>query len=376
MKTKLSLCGVGLACAVLLWAFASFSSNHMQVRAAASNGLSGNAWSDNIGWIAFNSSSTPFFGVDIDASSGALSGQGWSDNIGWLSFDRSVTGNPPGSVSDDPGAGSGPIAKKIGGTLVGWARFTSACQWNMLSGQNCIGSGPGNAQGVLSPSTTGLYWDGWVSLNRKAADAYDYNLIIDGNNKVVGSAWGGNVVGWISFDQGGSITTCTLTDSCVTIIGNPTVRLSCSANPTSATLPGPIAATWSATPSGGTSPYTYAWNIDERSGVPNTQSVNMSYSTKGTKNGFVTVTDSSTPAATSTCSDSITISDPVTVVTGSCSIPSNASLCKDSDLNGTTGSLSASCPTVVASCQFTCTDNINYVVRGNACVKKSVTIEK
>src|SRR3989344_9647781 len=74
--------------------------------AGLTHNVSGFAWSDNIGWISFNSTDcdrdgngtisqaeadiytacpvggTPSYGVTIDAATGAVTGYAWSDNIG------------------------------------------------------------------------------------------------------------------------------------------------------------------------------------------------------------------------------------------------------------------------------------------------------
>ena len=73
------------------------------IKAGNEHNLSGWAWSDNIGWISFNST-TPDpddvynYGVNIDESTGIFSGYAWSDNIGWISFNEAdLTSCPSGT---------------------------------------------------------------------------------------------------------------------------------------------------------------------------------------------------------------------------------------------------------------------------------------
>ena len=134
------------------------------VQAGIDDNSSGYAWSENIGWISFNSTSGggSDYGVQIDPSTGDLSGYAWSENIGWISFNRVDTGNPPAAPFD---GGSGPIASynSSTGELTGWMRALS------------YGDG----------------WDGWIRFE---------NASIDASGDWHGWAWGDMVVGWISFN--------------------------------------------------------------------------------------------------------------------------------------------------------------------------------
>lgn len=140
-------------------------------QAAASNNVSGFAWSENIGWVSFNNlsdGSPTDYGVSI-AANGDFSGYAWSENIGWISFNRSDTGNPP---SNDPGSGSGPIAKYNYGTgqVLGWAR--------------ALANGGG--------------WDGWIRFDTGASSPVTLNA---STGDFSGYAWGSDVVGWLSFNS-------------------------------------------------------------------------------------------------------------------------------------------------------------------------------
>ncbi|MBI5153289.1 MAG: hypothetical protein HZA36_02410 [Parcubacteria group bacterium] len=59
--------------------------------------VSGNAWSENIGWISFkNPNAGSSYGVNIHPLSGILSGYAWSEHIGWIDFNQAA-GCPKGT---------------------------------------------------------------------------------------------------------------------------------------------------------------------------------------------------------------------------------------------------------------------------------------
>lgn len=179
-----------------------------KTKADTTANVSGWAYSENVGWISFNSNdcdkddnnisdnqnypdcpvgllSKPY-GVNI-GSDGKLSGQAWSENVGWISFNESETGIP---FSADP-CGSGCIALadpsgelgKSNVAIKGWARALAACD-----SVPCSSSGPGSNTGG---------WDGWIRFDYgKNNEAY-----IDSSYKFHGWAWGDKSVGWISFNS-------------------------------------------------------------------------------------------------------------------------------------------------------------------------------
>ena len=148
-------------------------------RAGSGHNLSGFAWSENIGWISFNSincdannngksdggagcppKNTPVadYGVAI-ATNGSLSGYAWSENIGWISFNSADT-------SGCPAMPCGPTLNRSQHKLDGWAKAIAA---------------DGNG------------WDGWIRLSGTNYGVTAFGCDYDG------WAWGSDVVGWIHF---------------------------------------------------------------------------------------------------------------------------------------------------------------------------------
>ena len=147
---------------------------------SAENGnVSGYAWSSNIGLISFSGSN---YGVNID-SNGKFSGYAQSNSIGWISFNESDTDIP---LSNDPCADDSCIAKatpsgqlgKSDVAIYGWAR---ACGIPPEGSEiQCGGDG----------------WDGWIRFDHGQAN----EVYVDANGEFHGWAWGGDVIGWISFN--------------------------------------------------------------------------------------------------------------------------------------------------------------------------------
>jgi hypothetical protein len=113
--------------------------------------LSGQAWSDNIGWINFSDPNATV----IVKSDGTLSGAAWSDNIGWVDFDANSCGTP-----------------HISGTAV-----------------------TGSAKATVAD---GNGWDGCISL-----DTASTPVTLPGgtgaSGPFSGQAWSDSVVGWVDF---------------------------------------------------------------------------------------------------------------------------------------------------------------------------------
>ncbi|MFH1451403.1 MAG: hypothetical protein ABIF89_02230 [bacterium] len=156
----------------------------------AGNDLCGYAWSSNIGWASFNCFNTGTCGtsaykVSIETDDYvSTSSHVWSSNIGWLVFDPVVAGVPP--VGGYNYTGSGHLAKLEKSVspwqLRGWAR---AC--GIPAGGGAVTCGSGD-------------WDGWIALS----DTTGFSKIevddIPSPDELKGWAWGGDVVGWLSFN--------------------------------------------------------------------------------------------------------------------------------------------------------------------------------
>lgn len=258
---------------------------NIPVLATFADNIYGYAWSSNIGWISFNDinagSGGGSYGVRAD-SGGNISGYAWSPNIGWISFN-------PTDVAGCPGTLGNPVcAPKINLTtreVSGWAR-------------SCAGSVTGDCAGGSRSDG----WDGWISL-RGESPAYGVVTTSLQPFKWSGWAWGGEVVGWISFNgdttgAGGGTYNVTGPDNSLVLV------VAATATPNPARVGRPV--TWSAVISGGTPPYTYTWSGDE--GLTGSDaSLSKTYTTTGVKTGTVIVTESGPAKQSQVASFSITV---------------------------------------------------------------------
>ncbi len=176
--------------AVVFIGLAYFLNNpsHPEIaKAGSSDNVFGWAWSENIGWISFNSTNTGTavdYGVSIDPSTGLFSGYAWAGGgemngsatatIGWISFNSDdLTGcpSPPCEARVD----LTPEGTYCGGqyNVCGWARALSAT------------SSPGD-------------WDGWIKLNGISLnpDTKEFEGWAAGWDDSTSTA----VIGWISFN--------------------------------------------------------------------------------------------------------------------------------------------------------------------------------
>lgn len=144
---------------------------------SSSAGLSGYAWSSNIGWVSFAGSN---YDVKIEPT-GNLTGYAWSPNIGWITFDEN-SGCPSGSCH--------PKIDFNTNELSGWARA--------LAYQD------GQAGG----------WDGWISLNGSNHGSNTYGVVANASEKIGGYVWGSDVVGWMNFSSVSIDTPCTAAAVC------------------------------------------------------------------------------------------------------------------------------------------------------------------
>lgn len=178
-----------------------------KAKAGSADNVYGWAWSENIGWISFNStncdnspedgvtdnakySQCPVgmiisdYGVNVDftsgPNSGKLSGYAWSENIGWIDF------APLGPYPLSPNY--------------------SACLDLPGSGQVCDGVGDyklsGWVRALAASSAQSGDWDGWLKLS---GPGYGVSLSTT-TEEMEKWSWGGDdtsteaVIGWISFN--------------------------------------------------------------------------------------------------------------------------------------------------------------------------------
>ena len=167
--------------------------------------LTGWAWSSNIGWISFSSLNPgagggAAYGVQVDLNTGRMSGYAWSSNIGWIQF-GGLNRTPPSGSSGNA------MVNLTSGAVTGWAR---ACAGTLNNDPNQ--NLPGNCS-TMNPRTDG--WDGWIELsgtNHSSPNTVGYQgtstqgvtMAMVANGSVTkgmfsGYAWGGPVVGWVSF---------------------------------------------------------------------------------------------------------------------------------------------------------------------------------
>lgn len=267
----------------------SFVGNYSATNAAAGDNIFGWAWSSNIGWISFNSSNSGSgggsYGVYADAS-GNLSGYAWSPNIGWISFNHSAS-CPASSGNPNCQPKINLITREISG-------FARACAG--VIGGSCSSS---------DSRTDG--WDGWISLRGVNPD-YGSTISASDPHYWNGWAWGGSVVGWISFggvlSGGGSGGYGVYGPTSGGSYGPPPFVVAASASPNPVEINKSV--NWSALVSGGNAPYTYTWSgSDGLSGGG--VSISKVYTSIGVKTGTVIVTDSSIPTRTATASFDVSV---------------------------------------------------------------------
>ena len=147
---------------LIIGVFCVFSSIE-NVESSVSDNVSGWAWSDNIGWICFNSvtdGSANDYGVNIK-DDGEFEGYAWSDNVGWISF------NPAELVGCPAGTCEAKLDKDTG-EVSGWARVLSSDGWIRLRDES---NGFANDDVYIDISAGDFHnyaWSddiGWISFN-------------------------------------------------------------------------------------------------------------------------------------------------------------------------------------------------------------------
>lgn len=144
---------------ILLIAFVLFTSD---AKAGAPVNLNGYAWSDNIGWVSFNSDNSGAgsganYAVTLATSTGnpnlgTFGGYAWSSNIGWVSFNPSINSTCPLQTEDN--GDCTPRVNMKTGQVQGWIRALAGCTGDATTwdGTKCLVTGAGKDNGVSSSS--------------------------------------------------------------------------------------------------------------------------------------------------------------------------------------------------------------------------------
>ncbi|MBI2463163.1 MAG: hypothetical protein HYV65_02945 [Candidatus Spechtbacteria bacterium] len=179
--------GICMVAASIFIIWQTHSNKVKEAHASATDNVSGFAWSENIGWISFNDTDSgagggQSYGVNYTVATEQLTGYAWSENIGWIKFDP---------VGPYPGAPNNSAKLNLSSEETsGWARA-------------CAGSPNGDCTGGVGPNANSGGWDGWIKLAKDSSDGgASYGVIFTKVTKEFsGWAWGGDVVGWISFNS-------------------------------------------------------------------------------------------------------------------------------------------------------------------------------
>ncbi len=151
----------------------------------------GYAWSENIGWISFNSHncdgtdgcdnakvettcSGVVYGVNIENDK-ELSGYAWSENIGWISFDTTDASYPSVKLNSSNELEGYARALSHGGGWDGWIRFN-------IGGIDWTEKGVSLNKTLTPQEFEGYVWGddvvGWVSMNHSNASPPNSNYAV------------------------------------------------------------------------------------------------------------------------------------------------------------------------------------------------------
>ena len=203
-------------------------------QAGAGHNVLGFAWSENIGWISFNSDNcdvdgdgvyegggegggaTPApagcpiagavipYGVNVDLVTGNFLGYAWSSSIGWVRFQQSVAPEvPPDNFAFSANCDDPTTCDEIGDNCTA-----------------CYNSTDNNVYGWAKILALGD--DGWLKMNGTWSD--EVNL---SNNDFAGWAWNddnnSNGIGWVSFNCSNNVLPCAASNYKVYLKNNPPV---------------------------------------------------------------------------------------------------------------------------------------------------------
>lgn len=209
--------------------FLNFKNEGKIVRAGTGDNITGFAWSENIGWISFNSTDCDIdgngifddaaapagcptsgtandYGAVINLTTGNFSGYGWSENVGWISFQENTA--PPdayGFNANCPGTCDGSTNctacyDSTSGNIYGWAKILSLSDdgWIKMSDD---GIAVWNGAGVNINSNTndfsGLAWNSNGICVGGTNDLADCDVDADCPSGTCEYKTG---IGWVSFN--------------------------------------------------------------------------------------------------------------------------------------------------------------------------------
>ncbi|MDO8600019.1 MAG: hypothetical protein Q7R73_00150 [bacterium] len=219
--------------------------------AAATDNISGFAWSDGIGWVSMNcwndfnadnviddnrcTGIDPTTGrayinygvnaVNIPGSKAELQGYAWSESVGWISFNPQGPYPPSNNVGLVPGH---PVQlDKATGKVTGWARSCAVFQ------SGCSGS--------LRDNLERGGWDGWVGFGDSAQAGSAYGGVVvtsSGNCVYQGWGWGGwdeasksDPIGWLKMNPSRGVGVRGSGDACLPGTGTNLPVVNLTANP-------------------------------------------------------------------------------------------------------------------------------------------------
>lgn len=166
--------------------------------------------SSGVGWISMNNTNMAgavSYGVNIPFTDGNLSGSAYSENLGYIAFDNSngyLNGCPI------PDATHSCNAYREGNSIKGWARFVEISKASVI----------GNSGG----------WLGWIRLNGPS-----YGVTIGNDGKLSGNAWS-DELGVISFSGPGYGASMPLPPTVALVVNPLTINLDSGLLPQNVTL--------------------------------------------------------------------------------------------------------------------------------------------
>ncbi|OHA44126.1 MAG: hypothetical protein A3G04_02060 [Candidatus Taylorbacteria bacterium RIFCSPLOWO2_12_FULL_44_9] len=296
----------------------------VQAQTPGVNAVTGWAWSSNIGWISFDSTTSGGpYGVTVD-DSGNFGGYAWSSNIGWISFNPNDLTSAPSCLGATP-ANVVTLTGRVEGWIRAYAAIGRTDGWDgciELSGTNHLTGNTSGSQGVTYVEETiggvlkgvlkGYAWGGpvvgwlWFSPNLPPR-TYLCTGTLPSSGAIICPGTGSSAVAWSNV---GSASGCTLGGICQyypgSVVGGG-ITGTCNLSSTNVPINTSVQITLSDV-SGGSGTYSYSWSP---MGIGNGSVVSSNpysyiYNSPGTYTPSIVVTGSVSGSGTITC-DNITV---------------------------------------------------------------------